>query len=497
MKKRRADEDEPVPDKSLALKHLREAFHVSRKDLAARLGLASDDLLGKYERGDKTVYYETLLANVEPLGCPQEAVDALLALYPFLRNDPVEQPPSPVALSPDELRWVRRSCLAVITGVMEELLAEQIRRKKGRKAKAARKDADERWPDLQAATPEKRRRLVETFPRYRTWAMAERVCEASIKAAANSATEALELATVALFIAERIPGEPSFRSRTEGYCWAHVANARRVGEDFNGADLAFGRAWELWNAGADSDPDLLAEWKLYSLEASLRRAQHRFPEALERLDCASERGGGDKWAVGSILLTKSSVLLQMEDPASALRVLDRSASLLEGLEDSYLLFFQRYNMTDTLCRLQRYKQAAPMIETIRSMSIERGDQLNLTRVLWLDAMVRAGLGRKDEAVALLEQVFNEWTERRHPYDAALSGLDLARLRLEGGQLAEVRGMTITLALIFEMKGIRREALAALAIFCEAAKRDAATVELAQEVRAEIERVKHSAPPTKH
>lgn len=496
MTKRRADEDESVPDKSLVLKHLREVMGISRAELASRLGRTTPALLGMYERGDKTVYYETLLANVEPLGCPQEAVDALLALYPFLRNDPVEQPPSPVALSPDELRWVRRSCLAVITGVMEELLAEQIRRKKGRKAKAARKDADERWPDLQAATPEKRRRLVETFPRYRTWAMAERVCEASIKAAANSAPEALELASFALFIAERIPGPPSFRSRAEGYCWAHVGNARRVGEDFNGADLAFVRAWERWQAGAEADPDLLAEWKLFSLEASLRREQHRFKEALERLARAGERSGGNLLAAASIEVKKSNVLVQMEDLQGALKVIDQSASLIESLEDAHLLFSHQYNRADILCRLNRYEKAAPLLEPIRAMSIEQRDQLSLNRVLWLDALIQAGLGRKQEAMAKLAQVFEEWTNRQHPYDAALSGLDLALLRLESGQLMEVRGISLALALVFEMKGIRREALVALSLFCEAAKRDAATVELTQRVRAEIERVKRSAPPSK-
>ncbi len=69
----------------------------------------------------------------------------------------------------------------------------------------------------------------------------------------------------------------------QGYCWAHIANARWVGNDHSGADEAFARAWDLWRAGsAQSDPDLLAEWRLLDLEASLRRAERRFPESLER-----------------------------------------------------------------------------------------------------------------------------------------------------------------------------------------------------------------------
>jgi hypothetical protein len=56
----------------------------------------------------------------------------------------------------------------------------------------------------------------------------------------------LELAELALSIAERVPGEESWRSRLKGYCWAHIANARRVANDLSGADEALTRAWELW-----------------------------------------------------------------------------------------------------------------------------------------------------------------------------------------------------------------------------------------------------------
>jgi hypothetical protein len=85
--------------------------------------------------------------------------------------------------------------------------------------------------------------------------LAERVCEASVKSAARDAGEALELAELALSIAERVPGEESWRSRLKGYCWAHVANALRVANDLAGADKAFAHARDLWPAEANPSPD--------------------------------------------------------------------------------------------------------------------------------------------------------------------------------------------------------------------------------------------------
>lgn len=104
--------------------------------------------------------------------------------------------------------------------------------------------------------------------------------------------ESREWADLALFIAERLPGEESWRSRVQGHCWFHLANVRRVANDFDGSDEAFARARELWKAGSDSDPDLLPEWLPLALEASLRREQHRFSETLKLLEQAMAASKG-------------------------------------------------------------------------------------------------------------------------------------------------------------------------------------------------------------
>lgn len=482
--------DKDLPAEALALKYLREAAGVPRKDLAAQLGHADDTLLGKYERGDKEMSHELLVSMVEPVGQTPEAVDALLALHRLVKHVLVEEAPSPVSLDRRELEWLDRTCLALARTLLEDVRDELIRWKKKRKARAARQEAERLWDGLQKAAPRRRRELVEIFPRYCTWAMAERVCLASVRKAAHSADEALELARFALFIAERVPEALSFRSRIEGYCWGYVANAQRVGNDFDAADQSFVRAWELWAAGADSG--LLPEWRLYSLEASLRRAEHRFPEALALLDLAWARSKGERWAASHILLQKANVLEQMEDLEGALRVLDEATPLVEGVQDSQLLFALKFNRADNMLRLEHFKEAAVLVPEVRTMAVEQGDALSLTRVDWLEAKALAGQIRKPEAMSRLEKVWDDFTERRLPYDAALSALDLAVLKLEA--CLPVREMALGLAWIFRSKKIHREALVALGLFCQAAKQEAATVELTRRTIAEIERVRRTAPP---
>ena len=107
------------------------------------------------------------------------------------------------------------------------------------------------------------------------------------------------------------------------------------------------------------------------------------------------------------------------------------------------------------------------------------------RVAWLAARIAAGVGRKSEAIAGLQRVARRFKVLKHPYEAALSSLDLAVLWLEEGRTAEVRGLAVAMAWIFKAKGIQREALVALRHFRKAAERDAATADLACRVIAEI------------
>ena len=357
-----------------------------------------------------------------------------------------------------------------------------------------RREADQIWTALERHPILFRRRLIAVSPDSGSWALAVRVCEASVKSAAHKAEESLELADLAISIAERVPGEQSWRSRVLGYCWAHVGNARRVANDHAGADEAFARAWDLWQAGAKPDPELLPESRLLDLEASLRVDQRRFSDALALLDQARAIAGEDPFGAGRILLKKEHVLSEMGDLRGALSALKEAAPFVEASGDKRLLFALRFNMADDLVRLERYEEAAKSLPEVRTLAVEQGNELDLLRLLWLKSKVEAGKGQREEAIAGLEQVRQDFTARSMPYDAALSGLDLALYLLKEGHAGQVKELALSMGWIFTAQGIAREALAALQLFCSAALQEAATVELARKVIADIEHARRSTSP---
>jgi tetratricopeptide (TPR) repeat protein len=348
------------------------------------------------------------------------------------------------------------------------------------------REAGEIWEALERFPVDRRHRVVELLPsRCRSWALAVRACEASLKAAADKPADALELAALALAVAEQLPADIG-GYQLQGFCWAHLANARRVSTDFGGAHEGFARAWKLWRAGEAGETSRLPEWCMLSLESSLRREQRLFPEALDLIDRALALSGGEPAVMARCLLKKENVYEVAGDVRSALAVLAEAVPLVEAAGDQHLLLALRFKTANNLYHLQRFAEAADLLPEIRIMAHQQGAELDGLRVGWLAGRVAAGLGRRAEAIAGLEGVRKRFTDLLLPYEAALSSLDLAALWLEEGRSAEVREIAVAMAWIFKAKGIQREALVALQLFRRAAERDAATVELAQQVIAKIE-----------
>jgi tetratricopeptide (TPR) repeat protein len=478
---------------ALSLIYLRAESGLTRAELAAARGRSTAHQVSLYEQGQEVLSGETLEELTAALGHPREAIEVLRFAHELIAGSADGEPPSFVELGTQDVRRIDRAALSAGLAVATETRGQLRTKRREEKADAARRKAREQWEDLRQPSPQERRRLVEIFPEFRHWALAEHVCHESVHAAARKVGEAVELANFALFLAERAAGPEPCRARLEGYAWGHVANARRVANDFAGAEAAFARAWELWEAGAMCCDGTLAGWRLLDLEASLLRAERRFPDALERLDQALATCAGSPMSTARILLNKEHVLHQMGDLPKALAALDEAAPWVERSEDPHLLLALRFKTINHLCRQGRHEEAALRISAVRELALVHRQELHLIRVVWLEARIDAGQGRASEAMAKLEQVQRDFTARGLPYDAALSGLDLAVLWLEAGRTANVRRLAAGMGWIFAAQGIAREALAALRLFAEVARQEQATVALLREVIAEVESARCSAP----
>jgi transcriptional regulator with XRE-family HTH domain len=477
-------EPQLLPPLGLTLNVLRSALGWSQKDLAKAHGVQPSVISG-YENGHRTLTRDRLDELVRLLGLPPEAVDWGLGLVQAVRVV-AEAPGYPDASAEAVRRQVE--AIAAEAGRMASHLTRSVLSLvtlQGR-ALAVRQQAPALWRLLKRRSPADRRLLVENTPEYRSWGLCELLCAESVKAAADSADQAVELAELAVLIAELSPGEQPWRWRLQGYAAAHLGNARRVRSDLPGAEEAFARAAELWQAGAPGDPGLLSEAQVLSLEASLRIDQCRLAEAAALLDRALTADPGE---LRTNLLIKRARLLEWSGEYEAALATLRQI-VADRLDPRQQLMLQ-FNPAWNLCHLGQYDQAEKLLPEIRAMTAQLDNQLDSLRLRWLEGRIAAGLGRAEEALVALSQVRNRFVDLGIAYDAALASLELAVLYLEQERTREVKLLARQMAPIFQAQGVHREALAALRLFCEAAEKEAATIQLARRVVEYLYRAQHN------
>jgi transcriptional regulator with XRE-family HTH domain len=341
---------------------------------------------------------------------------------------------------------------------------------------------------LQPLSPRERRVLVDGALGYRTEALLRRLCAASEKAAASDPAEAQELAKLALYIATKLPGSEADRCRRESLSTGLLANALRVQNDHAGAERAFARVWKLWRAGAPSQEQRPDEARLLDLEASLRRDQRRFADALRLHDRALAVNGAD--GSGYILLNRAGTLEQSGAFERAIETLREAAPRVDAQKEPRLACVLRFNLAVNLCHLERHLEAEDLLPAIRALAEGLGNDLDLLRGRWLEGRVAAGLGRREEAAETLAAVRAEFKKRQLPYDAALAALDLAALRLDQGRTAEVKELAREMVGTFVEKEIHREAERAVQLFRDAAEREAATVALVRRLTRFLQRAQN-------
>jgi tetratricopeptide (TPR) repeat protein len=318
--------------------------------------------------------------------------------------------------------------------------------------------------------------LVERWKEFQHPGLAELLCHESAEAASDRSDRALRLAKLAHRISELIPGDSARKKRLQGYALFFLANAVRVSGDLPTARKTFNEAHVQW-VSAEKASTFLAAWRVLDLEASLLRDERQPAQALARLEDAS-KAAPHEW-LGRLLLSKSAIFEQMGLGEQAVEVLREAADIINARQQPRLYFGVRFNLAANLCLLDQFEEPQAMLLEIQALAEALQLELHIVRVQWLTGRVAAGQNRLDEAAAHLEEVRQEFAERRSAWDCSLVTLELATVHLRQGRTASVRSLAGELVWIFEAQGVHREALAALALFQEAAERDAATLDLTE------------------
>ncbi len=356
------------------------------------------------------------------------------------------------------------------------------------------------WERLRPFSPEKRLGLVEDTDRFLSWGLCELLCQESRETVSGNPEEALQLADLAEQVARRLaPGQPfevEWLEELRAYAWAHVGNARRVLGELRSANEAFRQADEHWLRGAEEIADPLGFGAcILDLKASLRRAQRRFEDALALLEQVVEtyrqgqEGARDLHLAGRALVSKAYTLDQMGEPARAIAALQEAEPLVDPARDPRLLLCLRHNLLWCLTTLGRHEEASELLPETETLSRQVGSDLDLLRLRWAEGRIAAGLGEPEKGEEILRQVRRDFVARDLGYDAALVSLELAGLFAGQERTAELKELAREMLPVFQSRDVHREALAALALFQQAAAQEQATHGLVQRLAAYLHRAR--------
>jgi tetratricopeptide (TPR) repeat protein len=355
-------------------------------------------------------------------------------------------------------------------------------------AEEARRKALALWQSLKNLKPTQWRLAAVFVPELRSWAFVKLVGEESARAASVDAGRALELASFALWVAERVTGGEGWVSRV--FAWAFLANARRVGSDLTGAEEASACSARLQADPPDGRPELPEPWRLLDLEASLRIDLRELPEALRLLDEAEELAPRTGPVRAHLLCIRSIALDRRGDLEGSIAALREALAEIDQEAEPHLFCMLQFNLANCLAGVGEAAEAAQMLPALRRMQAQLGDGLNQIRLLWLEAKIEAGLGRLDRAIEALSSVREAFAREGVRYDEAQAGMDLAGLYLKKGRTADVKRLVLQMAPVFKAKRVHAEARKALALFRRAVEMEAATPELAGRVAGYLRRARY-------
>ncbi len=159
---------------------------------------------------------------------------------------------------------------------------------------------------------ERRRERVRSEPRLWLIKLCEGLEAASRRAGTADLATAVELAELAVEVAERLDSRcygEALVGDAQALAWAYLGNARRIDCDLDRAEEALVHAERLYR---QFEADLLTEAEILVFQASLRNAQGRFPKAVALLDRALRlyREAGDRHQEGRTLILKGMVLVE-------------------------------------------------------------------------------------------------------------------------------------------------------------------------------------------
>lgn len=290
--------------------------------------------------------------------------------------------------------------------------------------------------------------------------------------------EGLAAARVAVEVAYLVPG---YRPNHE-MVWdlraaalGKLANALRLVEKYAEARRVWKRAEACQERGS-ADPLLAAD--LANARSLLARDERRFGQAEILL---TEAKGWNARAGDSLGQARTHILLgylrfYTQDYQASLSETLTGAELLLGEGNEEALMGAFHNLALAAAESGAIRSALWIMAQNAGRYQKHASPSFQLRLQWTLGKMAHELCDFLGAGSAFDAVRREYIRQQLPYDASLASLDLALVYLKLGQHAKVRQLAEEMLGVFRAKQIPREASAALLLFVEAARREAATVD---------------------
>lgn len=370
--------------------------------------------------------------------------------------------------------------------------SEQILHERGRMLAGERLEAPGLFVELTRHPAGRWDFVLQSSPRFHTWGVFELLVERASETSIRNPAQAEDLGSLALRLADHLdPGRygaeliEDLRARA----WAYLGNAYRIKSDLQAAEAAFVSAYEHLKKGTN---DTLERAILQDLEASLRRDQQRFDEALGLLQRAVSTflQSSQQHRAGRSLLKIDDVYHHMGSLEKGIPLIYQALGLIDPEQEPRLLLCARHNLIDALAETGRHLEAQGLYRTTRSLYRSFPDAWTQNRRKWVKGKIARGLKQAEQAESLFLAARDGFIAEGIPYDTALVSLELATLYAEQGRTADLKRLAGEMVPIFSSLHIHREALAALAYLKQAVEAERASLELVSGVAAYLRRAQY-------
>lgn len=343
--------------------------------------------------------------------------------------------------------------------------------------------------------PARRLLLVANSPRFHNPFLCELLLEKGREAAFQGPDEALDLARLAVTLAENLTPESCGSTEVRDGLWckasAQVANAHRIGGRHDEAEQIFLQlAPLLQEEGRIGLQDLA---RILNLRASLHRDLRQFDAAAQLLDrvVGIYQKLGQWSLLGSALMQRSAICGEVGDLETEMSLLRRALDLLDPNEEPRNFLIARHNLILALNQSGRSREAFALLFHTRPLYFKVGGRMSLLRLRWLEGLVAVGLGRLEHAEVAFREVRDAYIELSLDYDAAMVSLELASIYVRQSRSGDLLRLAEEMHGVFTARDIHREALQALAYFCSAARMEGVGMALVQDISEFLKKARYN------